>query len=151
MFPSIFDPANTEAMLTRLEGLSADTTPEWGKMNTGQMLAHLNVAYDITNGKIPASYNFFMRFMMKLFVKPIVVGRKPYAKNGQTAPVFIIEGERDFSAEKAKLIANMRATEAEGPAAYEGRESPSFGKLSSQEWSNMYWKHMNHHFTQFGV
>jgi len=151
MYPSIFDPANTEVMLTRLEGISADTTPGWGKMNAGQMLAHLNVAYDITNGKIPASYNFLMRFMMKLFVKPIVVGKKPYAKNGQTAPVFIIKGERDFAAEKAKLIANMKATEAEGATAYEGRESPSFGKMSSQEWSNLYWKHMDHHFTQFGV
>lgn len=151
MFPSIFDSANTEAMLTRLEGISADTVPQWGKMNAGQMLAHLNVAYDITNGKIPASYNVFMRLMMKMFVKPIVVGKKPYAKGGQTAPVFIIKGERDFDAEKVKLIANMKAAEAEGAAAYEGRVSPSFGKMSSQEWSNLYWKHMNHHFTQFGV
>ncbi len=151
MYPSIFDPATTEAMLTRLEGISADTTPQWGKMNAGQMLAHLNVAYDITNGKLPVSYNPFMRLMLKLFVKKIVVGSKPYAKNGQTAPVFIIEGDRDFAAEKAKLIANMKAVEAEGAAAYEGRVSPSFGKMSSQEWSNQFWKHMDHHFTQFGV
>ena len=151
MYPSIFDPATTEAMLTRLEGISADTTPQWGKMNAGQMLAHLNVAYDITNGKLPVSYNPFMRLMLKMFVKKIVVGSKPYAKNGQTAPVFIIEGDRDFAAEKAKLVANMKAVEAEGAAAYEGRVSPSFGKMSSQEWSNQFWKHMDHHFTQFGV
>ncbi|WP_273444837.1 DUF1569 domain-containing protein [Neolewinella agarilytica] len=151
MYPSIFDPATTEAMLNRLEGISADTTPQWGKMNAGQMLAHLNVAYDITNGKLPVSYNPFMRLMLKMFVKKIVVGSKPYAKNGQTAPVFIIEGDRDFATEKAKLIANMKAIEAEGAAAYEGRVSPSFGKLSSQEWSNQFWKHMDHHFTQFGV
>lgn len=151
MYPSIFDPATTEAMLTRLEGISADTTPQWGKMNAGQMLAHLNVAYDITNGKLPVSYNPFMRLMLKMFVKKIVVGSKPYAKNGQTAPVFIIEGDRDFATEKAKLIANMKAVEAEGAAAYEGRVSPSFGKMSSQEWSNQFWKHMDHHFTQFGV
>ncbi|SEP77833.1 DUF1569 domain-containing protein [Neolewinella agarilytica] len=151
MYPSIFDTATTEAMLTRLEGISADTTPQWGKMNAGQMLAHLNVAYDITNGKLPVSYNPFMRLMLKMFVKKIVVGSKPYAKNGQTAPVFIIEGDRDFATEKAKLIANMNAVEAEGAAAYEGRVSPSFGKMSSQEWSNQFWKHMDHHFTQFGV
>lgn len=151
MYPSIFDPATTEAMLNRLEGISADTTPQWGKMNAGQMLAHLNVAYDITNGKLPVSYNPFMRLMLKMFVKKIVVGSKPYAKNGQTAPVFIIEGDRDFATEKAKLIANMKAIEAEGAAAYEGRVSPSFGKMSSQEWSNQFWKHMDHHFTQFGV
>lgn len=151
MYPSIFDSATTDAMLSRLEGITADTVPQWGKMNASQMLAHLNVAYDINSGKIPVSYNPIMRFMLKLFVKDIVVGKKPYAKNGRTAPVFIVEGARDFAAEKAKLISNMKAVEAEGAAAYEGKFSASFGKLSSQEWSNQFWKHMDHHFTQFGV
>ena len=41
--------------------------------------------------------------------------------------------------------------EAEGAAAYEGKESASFGVLTAQEWSNQFYKHMDHHLTQFGV
>lgn len=151
MFPSLFDKLTLDEIITRVNLLTPETQPEWGKMTVAQMLAHNNVAFDITNGKIPVSYNFLMRFMLKMFVKDTVVGKKPYVKNGRTAPVFIVDGERDFAKEKAELIANLESFHAEGAGAYEGRESASFGKLSSQEWSNQYWKHLDHHLRQFGV
>ncbi|MCJ8164098.1 hypothetical protein MKJ04_04535 [Pontibacter sp. E15-1] len=31
------------------------------------------------------------------------------------------------------------------------QESHSFGRLSSQEWNNMFYKHLDHHLSQFGV
>ena len=34
---------------------------------------------------------------------------------------------------------------------FDNRESHSFGKLSKTEWSNMFYKHLDHHLTQFGV
>ena len=148
---NIFTPESTQEAIDRINNLKADTTPEWGKMNAPQMLAHLNVAYDITYGKIDVKYNFFMKMMLKMMVKSTVVGNKPYKKNGQTAPVFVISDERDFEKEKALLIANIKKTEALGATHFEGKESPSFGKLSSKEWSNQFYKHMDHHFRQFGV
>lgn len=151
MFPSLFEKSTLDEMLSRVNQLTSATEPEWGKMDVGQMLAHNNVAFDITNGKIPVSYNFLTRFMLKLFVKDVVVGKKPYEKNGRTAPVFVISDKRDFAREKAELIANLKSFHQEGSDAYEGRESPSFGKLSSQEWSNQYWKHLDHHLRQFSV
>ncbi len=151
MYPSLYDEQTLNELLNRINKLTPESQPLWGKMNVAQMLAHNNVAFDITAGKIPASYNFLMRLMLKTFVKPIVVGNKPYEKNGRTAPVFIVADERDFADEKAKLTDNFKSFHAEGPAAYEGKASPSFGKLTSQEWSNQYWKHMDHHLRQFGV
>lgn len=151
MFPSLFDKQVLDEMIARVNQLTPESQPEWGKMSVAQMLAHNSVGFDITNGKTPVSYNFLMRFMLKMFVKDVVVGKKPYEKNGRTAPVFVISDERDFAKEKAELIANLEGFHAEGAAAYEGRESPSFGKLTSQEWSNQYWKHLDHHLRQFGV
>ena len=150
LYPSLFDPLITQQMLDRLENVQADTVPVWGKMNAPQMLAHLNVAYDITYGQVAVKYNAITRFFLRKFVKPTVVGNKPYVKNRRTAPVFKIKEERDFSAEKEKLVAYMKRFQQDGAAAFEGRESPSFGKLSAQEWSNQFWKHMDHHLTQFG-
>ncbi len=148
---NIFSEASTEESLARLEKLRADTVPQWGKMNAPQMLAHLNVAYEITYGDLEVSYNFFARFMLKLFVKNTVVGEKPYPRNGRTAPIFMVSDERDFAKEKAKLINYIQRTEALGSSHFEGLPSPSFGKMTAQEWSNQFYKHMDHHFTQFGV
>lgn len=150
MYPSIFDQETVNEILARVDKLTPESTPLWGKMKVAQMLAHNNVGFDITYGKIPVSYNFFMRFMLKMFVKGTVVGNKPYEKNSRTAPAFIISDERDFAKEKAELVANIQRVHADGAAAFEGRESASFGKLTAQEWSNQFWKHLDHHLTQFG-
>ena len=31
------------------------------------------------------------------------------------------------------------------------RKAITLGKLKSQEWNNMFYKHLDHHLTQFGV
>lgn len=150
-FPSVFDPATTQKCLERLAKLEVDTQPQWGKMDAAQMLAHLNVAYDITYGHKPVKYNGFARFMLKLFVKDMVVGTKPYKKNSRTAPAFLIADSRDFEKEKAKLIAYIKDTEQKGKSFFEGKKSSAFGVLSSEQWSTQFYKHMDWHFTQFGI
>jgi hypothetical protein len=146
-----FDSKTTEAVINRLEKLNYSTSPQWGKMNSAQMLAHLNVPYDIENGKKQTKVSGFSKIMLKLFVKNIVVGEKPYAKNSRTSPDFIIADERDFEKEKALFITNLKETEAKGTSYFEGRESKAFGKLTATQWSVQFYKHLDHHFTQFGV
>lgn len=146
-----FDPKTTETVFVRLEKLNYMSKPQWGKMNSAQMLAHLNVAYDYAYGRKNSNLNFFAKFMVKLFVKNIVAGEKPYTKNSRTAPEFIISNERDFEKEKSIFIDNVKETEAKGVAYFEGKENCSFGVLTSKEWSNLFYKHIDHHFIQFGV
>jgi len=151
MYPSLYEKQALNELLARINRLTPESQPLWGKMNVARMLAHNSVGFDIAYGKTPASYNFLMRWMLKKFVKPIVTGNKPYKKNGRTAPIFVIADERDFATEKAKLVDYFKRFHADGAAAYEGKESASFGTLTSQEWSNQFWKHMDHHLRQFGV
>ena len=146
-----FDPTTTTQTLNRLDKLSNTTKPQWGKMNSAQMMAHLSVPYDMAYGKKESNPSFFGKLMLKLFVKNIVVGDKPYSKNSRTSPDFIIADERNFETEKARLIANIKETEAKGSSYFEGKESSAFGKLSAQQWSVQFYKHLDHHFTQFGV
>jgi Protein of unknown function (DUF1569) len=149
--PSIFNPSTTQNHLERLDKLTPSSAPKWGKMNSAQMLAHLNVAYTSSDLATTPKKSFFARLMMKLFVKEIVVGEKPYAKNSRTAPEFIIADARDFEKEKAILIANMKDIEAKGESYFSGSENPAFGVLTIQEWSNLFCKHIEHHFEQFGI
>lgn len=148
---NLFNKTDLDATLARINLLTPDTQPQWGKMNVSQMLAHCNVAYDMSfTDKYPKP-NGFARFMLKLFVKKAVVGPKPYPKNGRTAPVFIIDDERDFDKEKNLLFENINKTHKLGSDHFEGKESHSFGPLSSNEWNVMFSKHLDHHLTQFGV
>lgn len=146
-----FDSATTDKVLARLENLTAETQPQWGKMSVGQILAHLNVAYEMAYGEKEVKNVFFAKIMLKLFVKSIVVGEKPYKKSSQTAPAFLMTSPKDFETEKARLVDYIKKTEAHGADYFEGKESASFGPLTAKEWSNMFCKHMDHHLTQFGV
>ena len=146
-----FDPKTTEAVFARLEKLSYTSKPQWGKMNAAQMLAHLNVTYDLTYGKTVRHHSFFAKLMMKLFVKGIVTSDKPYPKNSRTGPDFIISNERDFEKEKSILINNIKDTEQKGIAFFDGKVSSSFGPMTAKEWSTQFYKHIDHHFSQFGV
>lgn len=151
-YPSVFEASTTQTALERLSKLTPETKPVWGKMNASQMLAHLNVAYDICYGKLPVKNGAFAKFMLKLFVKGMVTtDKKPYPKNGRTADEFVISGERDFEREKSKLIEYIKETEKNGVAYFEDKESVSFGKMSAKEWSVQFYKHMDHHFQQFGI
>ncbi|MDO3693949.1 DUF1569 domain-containing protein [Wenyingzhuangia sp. chi5] len=150
-YPSIFEADTLVQNKARLDLLSKEKQPLWGKMNVAQMIAHLNVSYDVSQGKTKVNINPVMRFFLKTFVKKAVVGDRPYAKNGRTAPYFLMVDEKDFENEKKRLLANMQWVFEKGETYFEGRPTGSFGKLTSKEWSNLFQKHLDHHFKQFGV
>lgn len=121
-------------------------------MDVGQMLAHLCVTYEmIYDPEKHKKPNFLMRLILGQFVKKIVTNEIPYGKNKPTAPAFKMVSQKDFEVEKGRLIEYIRQTRSLGAAAFEGKESQSFGVLTSSEWNNMMYKHLNHHLGQFGV
>lgn len=148
---NLFDKKDSKDAIERINQLTPETKGQWGKMEVAQMMAHCNVAYEMAYENKYKKPNGFKKFLLKLFVKPAVVGPKPYPKNGRTAPEFIIDSGRDFEAEKKRLIGFLEKTQKLGEAHFEGRESHSFGPLTSQEWNVMFSKHLDHHLTQFGV
>jgi hypothetical protein len=149
--PSIFDKKVHEEFIHRIDKLTLESTAQWGKMNVSQMLAHLNVSYDLAYERIIPKYNFLMKFMLKTMVKKMVTNEVTYKPNGRTAPVFVIADERDFIKEKTRLIENMNQAFNDGKSFFDGRVSVSFGKMTVQEWSNQFYKHLDHHLRQFGV
>jgi hypothetical protein len=150
-FPNIFKLETTEQLIARINKLKSSTEGQWGKMTVAQMLAHCCVTYEMTFENIHPKPNFIARWLLKTFVKKAVVNEVPYPKNSRTAPVFIIKEDRDFDKEKARLISYLNKTVEMGETAFDQRESHSFGQLTITEWNNMFYKHLDHHLTQFGV
>lgn len=148
---NIFEAETVSQISTRLENLTNESKPNWGKMSVGQMLAHCNVTYEMVYENKHKKPNAFLRFILKALVKKKVVSDEPYQKNGKTAPQFIITDQREFELEKNRLTAYVNKTQELGESHFEGKESLSFGSLSTQEWNNMFYKHLDHHLKQFGV
>lgn len=147
----IFDKEETQKLIDRINLLSPKSERIWGTMSVDQMLAHCNVAYTMVYDDTITKPDAFKKWLLKTFVKNVVVGDKPYKRSAQTAAEFIIEGTRDFQFEKEKLCANLLKTQQLGADYFDNKESHSFGKLKAAEWHNLFYKHLDHHLKQFGV
>ena len=149
---NVFDAKDAQEYINRINNLTPETQRKWGKMSVDQVLAHLNVAYDLTftSEKFPKP-SFIAKFLLSIFVKPKITNEIPYKQSLPTSPVFIITDERNFEEEKSKLIGNIQRVQQLGREAIEGKENINFGKMTAQGWNNMFAKHLNHHLDQFGV
>ncbi len=152
VLPNIFEKNASDAVVARIRNLNANTAAQWGKMNVAQMLAHCSVTYEMIYENKHPKPNFFVGFILKTFIKgKLVDATTPYKRNSGTAPAFIIKDERNFDAEQKRLCDFISKTQTLGEQHFDGKESLSFGKLSKTEWSNLMYKHLDHHLTQFGV
>ncbi len=148
---NIFNEGTSNEIITRINRLTNESKPVWGKMNAAQMQAHCSVTYETIFTNAHTKPNFFLKFILKNFVKKYVVSEIPYKKGSKTAPYFLITDERDFETEKKKLIDYILKTQQLGENHFEGKESISFGPLTKEEWSNLFYKHLDHHLTQFNA
>lgn len=149
---NIFDINDTQKLKSRINQLNNKSQAKWGKMDVAQMLAHCNIAYEMTyepnNFKKPRGLK---KWLLKTFIKNIVVGPKPFTKNGRTSPEFKISTSKEFEKEKQRIIDYMDQTQQLGASHFEGKENLSFGKLTTKEWNNLFYKHLDHHLNQFEV
>ena len=145
---NLFEPAVKQEIEDRINRLTSQSLPKWGKMNVAQMLAHLQEPMAIALDGKSVKVNCLMKMIFPLF-KSKLWDDKPYKQNLPTSPSFITYGsEKDFEKEKHGLL-NMvnRFTEAN----ILSDRHPVFGKLTKENWSKATWKHIDHHLQQFGV
>ncbi len=149
--PNIFTQDVSDQVIARIKVLKPNSRPLWGKMTVDQMLAHCNVTYEMVFEDKHPKPNFLMQFILRTFVKKIVTSEAPYKRNSRTAPAFLITSSKDFEIEKSRLIHYIQQTQQLGETHFDQKQSHSFGALTKTEWNNMFYKHLDHHLTQFGV
>lgn len=148
---SVFKAEDVQILQNRIDSLNPESQAQWGKMNVAQMLAHCNVSYEMAFEDKHPKAKGFKKMMLKWFVKPIVVGDKAYKRNSPTAPEFKMTDAKEFEKEKERLKNYLVKTNELGASWFDGKESNSFGNLSVTEWDKMFYKHLDHHLTQFGA
>ncbi|MCA0154007.1 DUF1569 domain-containing protein [Winogradskyella vincentii] len=145
---SFFEDGVYEEITSRLNKINEETQPKWGKMNAGQMLHHCKMPLNIILEK--EDYGVKPNWLVNFLFKKSMYSDKLWRKNLPTAPGFKISDKKNFEKEKqefTKLIEELNNQRNRN----DWQPHPAFGKLSKDQWGKMQYKHLDHHFRQFGV
>lgn len=147
---NLFDKADADSIIARIETLTPSSKALWGKMNVSQMLAHTAGALDMTMSEVPTKQSF-IGWLISPLVKKGLLGGKPFSKGSPTDPNLVIKDDRDFEKEKARLISLVKKLHAGQAALVNKGKHPFFGKMTPDQWAVLQYKHADHHLSQFGA
>jgi hypothetical protein len=146
---SLWDPGVPDPLLARLARLTPDTKARWGRFTCPDMVAHLNESMRMALAEItPASKKLPIRFFP---LKQLIIYLLPFPKGVPTAPELLVWSGRAVWDEEVKrfpeLLARLsaRAGDTSWPA------HPAFGAMTRRAWGVLGYRHLSHHFDQFGV
>ncbi|OYU96626.1 MAG: hypothetical protein CFE21_08665 [Bacteroidetes bacterium B1(2017)] len=145
---NLFNQTDVSEILARLDSLSPSLQNQWGKMNVGQMLAHLNAALETAMG-LNAPKRLFIGRILGPLVKPTYLSEKPFGRNSPTDKFYLFTDAREFEKEKAKTIKLVKQFQEGGADKCTTSPHSFFGKLTPNEWAISQWKHFDHHLRQF--
>ena len=147
---SLFHDEDRAELLAHLAALQPSSVRQWGKMSSAQMLCHCATALEAATGDRPMKQKLIGRILAPL-VRSRSLGETPFPRNSPTDPTFVIADEKDFEAERSRLIELIDRFTRRGEAEAGRFTHAFFGKLTGAEWGRLMHKHIDHHLHQFGA
>jgi hypothetical protein len=145
---SVWNAADYQELCDRLERLSPDAAPGWGKFNAPQMVCHLVDAMKMANGTLPVKpKNIPIRYPP---LKQLIIYWLPFPKGAPTAPELVARPPAEWHGELQELKRQLATFIARGRTA-PFLPHPAFGRLSPRAWGVLVYRHTDHHLRQFGV
>ncbi len=134
----------------RLARLASNSKPQWGHMTAHQMVCHLDDSFRVGTGEkyaSPAS-NFLTKTVIRWIALHTAMKWPPGAKTrpeveqglGGTPPA---DWDRD--------CARLRQTMTDFSTRQKFGSHPLFGEMTQSDWLIWGYRHVDHHFRQFGV
>ena len=99
---SLFNHDINRQIIDRINHLNSTNRRQWGKMNTGQMLAHCAVALESALGDVNRKRTIAGLLFGRIARKQIL-SDKPFKRNLPTSKVFVITNEKNLEEEKMLL------------------------------------------------
>jgi hypothetical protein len=85
-------------------------------------------------------------------IKPLALGDDaPMRKKSPTTPDLVVADDRDFNAERTRLVSLIDRFAAAGPVGCTTHPHAFFGRMTPDEWGVLMYKHLDHHLRQFGA
>ena len=148
---NFFDQNAAQQFKERLAQLRPDSERQWGKMNPSQALAHMSKGMEQAMGEVRPPRMFVGRIIGSYIKKKAFEKDEPMRRNSPTVPGFVVDDERDFVAERQRLIGLIDRATAAGPTGCSTHPHSFFGPLTNEQWGVLIFKHLDHHLRQFGV
>lgn len=145
---SMWESEARDEILARVGKLQPNAPARWGKMNCSRMLVHVTDGFRMATGELAvAPKNSPLRFTP---LKQLIIYWLPFPKGAPTAPELLERTPGEWERETAQFKEALQqftacSQRADWPA------HPAFGKLSSKDWGVLIYRHIDHHFKQFGV
>ena len=138
---NLFEEPRVIEIKDRIKKLGPDSQRQWGKMDQAQMLAHCSEAIKMALGEIKPPRMLLGR-IVGFIVKPLLFRNdEPMRKDSPT--VKGLEMQRDKLNKLIDRFFTLKQT-TNFPHSF-------FGRLTSEEWSVLMYKHLDHHLRQFGT
>jgi hypothetical protein len=137
-----------DELIRRLEGLGPDSTARWGKFTAPKMLSHVNDALRMSSGTLQTSLKRTpLRFPI---LKQIGVYFAPWPKGVPTVPELLARGDHATWGAECAAFPEAIAGFVNRPKNAALPLHPAFWRLSRHAWGRLAWRHIDHHFRQFG-
>ncbi|MEL6124740.1 MAG: DUF1569 domain-containing protein, partial [Bacteroidota bacterium] len=142
MRKNIFNEADYQAILARLNQVSKDSQVLWGKMSSAQIMAHNTKVFAAYTGDVEIKVSWVAKLMKGVIAKT-VLGDKPYGKSSPTLPIFVVDSELEFDQEKDILLEKMKEFRKTDESYWQEYRHPLFGQLSQEKIGWAMYKHLD--------
>jgi hypothetical protein len=147
--PSIWEEEARNELLNRLDRLSAEAPARWGKFNCPAMMAHVNDGLRMPLGEVtPPMKKLPWRFFP---VKQLIIYLLPFPKGVPTSPMLLVRCDAAVFQDEVQAFRQILDRLARRSRETSWPRHPAFGTMSRRAWGVLGYRHVNHHFTQFGV
>jgi len=148
---SIFEEESYIGIVNRLDKLTKQHKPNWGKMSVEQMLVHCRKSVEYAMGDIELEAKHPVQVFFYKFQKSSLYNDKPFRKNLNSIKDFIVKEHDSFEEEHKRLKQIIYRMHTSEKYFFPYTFHQIYGRLEPYEWGRLVYKHLDHHFKQFGV
>ncbi len=156
--PTLLQAAGRDALRARVAALRPDTPARWGRFTAPQMIAHAIQSLAMMTGEVPVARARVPWIVRSAPVRYLLVYVLPFPKGLPTTPELLARRAVAPSVSEAEWAEELRAFDraldsvaARAASATEWPPHPAFGPISGKDWGALQYRHIDHHFRQFGL
>lgn len=144
---TLWNETDRNALLARIDRVTDTTTPKWGKMTAGAMLAHLAEAMKMATGELQCRPK---KMVTRFFpIKQLFLYVLPFPKSAPTARELLQGSDTPPAVSKQEIRRLFDAFVSRKGSQWPSH--PAFGPMDERGWGALGYKHLDHHLRQFGV
>ena len=158
MMESLLQPESRDAVRRRAARLEPTTPARWGRFTAPRMLGHVIQSLRMMTGELAVPVAPVPWVVRRTPVRQLLIYVLPLPRGLPTSPELLTRPATEpaahtsatWAAERAELertldMIGARSADARWPI------HPAFGPLTGRAWGVQQYRHLDHHFRQFGV